>query len=138
MIEARGEVYDIGYQRYLGLREGRSRARKALWTNGVRTALGLGRGWPSKALPILLFIILLLPALIFTVIASTLGQIMGDTLGQEDYYRAVFVPLIIFSAIIAPELLCADRRTGVIHLYLVRPLTSTDYVVARWLAFLSI
>jgi lysylphosphatidylglycerol synthetase-like protein (DUF2156 family) len=45
------------------------------------------------------------------------------------------VVLILFAAIIAPELLCADRRDRVINLYLVRPLTITDYVASRWLAF---
>lgn len=32
----------------------------------------------------------------------------------------------------------ADRRNGVISLYLVRPLSITDYVAARWLAFFAI
>ena len=45
------------------------------------------------------------------------------------------VILFIFAAIIAPELLCTDRRSGVINLYLVRPLTSNDYVLGRWSAF---
>ena len=66
------------------------------------------------------------------------GVLANNIPGQADYYRAAFVPLIIFSAITAPELLCADRRDQVINLYLVRPLTSTDYVVARWLAFFSV
>ena len=35
-------------------------------------------------------------------------------------------------------MLCPDRRNGVISLYLVRPLTTTDYVASRWLAFFSI
>ena len=42
------------------------------------------------------------------------------------------------AAVIAPELLCPDRRNGVISLYLVRPLTITDYVLGRWLAFFAI
>ncbi len=141
MTEAHGEIYDIGYKRYSGPREGRAQARVALWSNGVRTALGLGRGWLPKVLPILLFIALVIPALVFIVISSivsSFGVSGGGIVGQEDYYRFIFVPLILLSAIIAPELLCADRRSGVITLYLVRPLTPTDYVVGRWLAFLSI
>jgi hypothetical protein len=43
--------------------------------------------------------------------------------------------LFAFAAVGAPELLCRDRRDGVLSLYLVRPLTGTDYVVARWCAF---
>jgi hypothetical protein len=44
----------------------------------------------------------------------------------------------VFAAIVAPELLCRDRREGVIHLYLVRPLTGSDYVLSRWAAFLAV
>ena len=138
MTESRGEVFDIGYQRYTGEREGRARARKALWINGIRTSLGLGRGMVSKVLPGLLFLALMVPALVFTLLASTIGGVVEDLPGQAEYYQGAIIPLIIFSAIIAPELLVADRRNGVINLYLVRPLTTTDYVVGRWLAFFSV
>ena len=137
MTQARGEVYDIGYQHYGGPREGRARARKALWVNGVRTALGLGRGWPSKVLPGLLFLGLMVPAFVFVLLNSVLDQVADGIPGQADYYQGALIVLIIIGAIIAPELLCADRRNRVIDLYLVRPLTSTDYVVGRWVAFFS-
>ena len=137
MATGRGEVYDIGYQRYEGRREGRARARKALWLNGVRTALGLGRGWPSKVLPALLFLALMVPAIVFMILSSALPDEIDDLPGLAEYYRGAIIPLIIVGAIIAPELLCADRRNGVINLYLVRPLTGTDYVLGRWAAFLS-
>jgi ABC-2 type transport system permease protein len=137
-MEPRGEVYDIGYRSYDGPREGRARARKTLWVNGMRTALGLGRGWTSKALPVLLFISMLTPALVFTLIASIAGPLAAGIPSHEDYYEIASTILLIFSAIIAPELLTADRRSGVINLYLVRPLSPTDYVLGRWLAFFSI
>ncbi len=138
MTEPRGEVYDIGYQRYDGPREGRARARKAVWINGVRTALGLGRGWTSKILPGLLLLALMIPALVFTLIASTLPVTSSEIPDHSDYYQIASIVLLIFSAIIAPELLTADRRNGVINLYFVRPMSPTDYVVGRWLAFFSI
>ena len=53
-----GTVFDIGYQHYSGLREGRNRARLAVYQDGVRNALGFGRGAWAKVLP-LLFIALL-------------------------------------------------------------------------------
>ena len=140
--QSRGELYDIGYRRYEGPREGRNRARLALWTNGVRTALGLGRGARAKILPILLFASITLPAAVFVMIASfTEGFGASDLAGvprHADYYGIVSILVLIFSAIIAPELLCADRRSQVLQLYLVRPLTSTDYVAGRWLAFFTI
>ena len=137
MIERRGEVFDLGYQHYDGPREGRIRARKALWVDGIRTALGLGRGNLAKVLPALLFVAVMIPALVAVLVASLAGT-GTDLVDHADYYRIVSVILVLFSAIIAPELLCADRRNGVINLYLVRPLTPTDYVGARWLAFFSV
>ena len=140
--QPRGEVYDIGYRRYEGPREGRNRARFALWTNGVRTALGLGRGARAKILPLLLFAAIMVPAAVFVLIA-VFAEDFGvsdvvDVPGHADYYDIVSILVLIFSAIIAPELLCADRRSQVLQLYLVRPLTPTDYVAGRWLAFFTI
>jgi ABC-2 type transport system permease protein len=86
----------------------------------------------------LLFLGLMVPALVFTLIASVLPAEIDDIPGPADYYQGALITLIILGAIIAPELLCADRRSGVISLYLVRPLSATDYVVARWGAFFSI
>ena len=116
------------------------RARKALFTNGVRTALGLGRSTRAKILPLLLFASVMTPAVVFVLIASTADELgMGEQVpGHADYYQLVSILVLIFSAIIAPELLCPDRRDRVLHLYLVRPLTSDDYVIGRWLAFFSI
>ena len=138
MTEPHGEVFDLGYRRYEGPREGRMRARKAIWMNGVRTALGLGRGWGSKALPTLLFIAVMIPALVISIVGSQVGLGSEDLPGHAGYYQIVSIILILFSAIIVPELLCPDRRDGVINLYLVRPLTATDYVAGRWLAVLSV
>lgn len=136
MNQPQGEVFDIGYQSYEGTREGRNAARKALLIDGMRTALGMGRGLTAKILPGLLFLALLIPALVFMIIASVLGQTgIDDIPGVADYYQGAIFPVLIFSAIIAPELLTTDRRSGVLSLYLVRPITSSDYILGRWLAF---
>jgi ABC-2 type transport system permease protein len=137
VTQATGELYDLGYQHYDGPREGQMRARKAVFVDGFRTTLGIGHGPLAKVLPILLFGAAMAPAVIMAIIVS-LTQGALDLPGHADYYEVVSVILVIFSAIIAPELLCPDRRNGVISLYLVRPLTITDYVVGRWLAFFTI
>jgi ABC-2 type transport system permease protein len=141
MSDSRGVVFDLGYQPYTGPREGRARARRALWLNGLRTSLGLGRGSRAKILPILFFVAVVAPAIVLALVASQFEGPMVDALdlpGHAGYYRIISVILLLFSAIIAPELLCPDRRDGVLQLYLVRPLTTTDYVIGRWLAFFSI
>lgn len=130
------EVFDLGYQHYTGPREGRNRARLALWENGVRTVLGIGRGGRAKLLPVGLFIAVIAPAVVFVVILSFIGEAGADFIpGPADYYSIVSAVLIIFGAIMAPELLCPDRRDNVLPLYLVRPLTANDYLLARFLAF---
>jgi hypothetical protein len=104
--------------------------------NGVRTALGIGRGWGSKALPVSLFVAVMVPAIGISIFSAV--GLQGDFPGHDGYYQIISTFLVIFSAIIAPELLCPDRRDGVISLYLVRPLTTADYVAGHWLAFLSV
>ncbi len=138
--ERRGEIHDIGYQRYEGPREGRRRALIALWIDGMRTALGLGRGTKAKILPLLLIASAILPAAILVIIASINGgpPAPGTPPNHALYDSIVLMLVLLFSAIIAPELLCADRRSQVLQLYLVRPLSPADYLAGRWLAFLTI
>ncbi len=136
MSQAQGEIFDIGYRGYDGPREGRARAYKALWINGVRTTLGIGRGWGSKVVPAVLFIAVIAPALVIVLIASASG--VGDVWDPSGYYSYISLILLLFAAIVAPELLCPDRRDRVLGLYMVRPLAPADYVAARWLAFLSV
>ena len=137
MTQRTGELFDLGYQHYDGPREGRMRARKAVFFDGFKTTLGLGRGAGAKVLPFLLFGAAMAPAVIMAIIASVTNNLV-DLPGHSIYYQIVSIVLLIFAAIIAPELLCPDRRNGVISLYLVRPLSITDYVAARWLAFFAI
>ncbi len=135
---ARGEVYDLGYRRYEGMVLGRPWRVAALVGNGMRTALGIGRGVPAKILPALLFLALMVPALVFMLIAILGGNAAGDGVGVSGYYALASVPLLILSAALAPELLTTDRRSGLISLYLVRPITAEDYVLGRWLAFFAL
>ena len=138
MTEARGEIFDIGYQHYDGPRGGRLRAVWSLWVNGFRTTLGLGRGILAKILPALMFLCVTAPAIGIVLLAAILGPEEDIIPSHEDYYGIISILLLLFSAIIAPELLIPDRRSGVINLYLVRPLTAIDYVAARWSAFLGL
>ncbi|MEO7456998.1 MAG: ABC transporter permease subunit [Gemmatimonadaceae bacterium] len=140
-----GTVFDIGYQRYTGVREGRSRARLAVYKDGLRTALGLGRGPRAKILPWFFISVLSGIALIMALIAGAADRLGGPGTAQKadlpshaDFYGIASIIVFVFAAVVGPEMLCRDRRDGVINLYLVRPLTGTDYIVSRWLAFLTV
>jgi len=137
-----GTVFDIGYQRYAGVREGRGRSRLAIFKNGVRTALGFGRGGRAKILPWLFIAVLSAIGLVMALIAGAANRFGGPGAAEQlnlpshaDYYGIASMILFVFAAVVAPELLCRDRREGTINLYLVRPVTGSDYVAARWAAF---
>lgn len=137
-----GTVFDIGYQRYDGAREGRGRARRAMFKDGLRAALGLGRPPRAKVLPWLFLFVLVFIAVVMALVAGAADRMMGEGAAERmnlpshvDYYGIASIIMFVFAAVVAPELLCRDKREGVINLYLVRPLTGTDYLVSRWLAF---
>ena len=140
-----GTVFDIGYQRYTGAREGRTRARFAVYKDGVRNALGLGRNARAKILPWLFIGVLVAIALVMALVVGAAQKFVGpegtEQLGlpsHSDFYGIASIIIFVFAAVVGPELLCPDRRNGTINLYLVRPLTGSDYVIARWAAFLTV
>jgi len=140
-----GRVFDIGYQHYDGPREGRNRSRYAVYKDGIKISLGIGRGARAKILPWMFIGVLMLIGAGMAFAAITIDRLTGDgtaeTVGlptHSDFYGIASIIMFIFAAISAPELLCPDRRDGVINLYLVRPLTGSDYIVARWAAFMTI
>jgi ABC-2 type transport system permease protein len=142
---AEGTVFDIGYQRYTGPREGRGRSRLAVYKDGIRIALGIGRGGRAKVLPWMFIGVLALIGFIMALLAGAAERLVGGDVAEglnlpshSDFYGIASLVLFVFAAVRAPDLICPDRRDGVINLYLVRPLTGSDYVWARWLAFLTV
>jgi ABC-2 type transport system permease protein len=140
-----GTVFDIGYQRYTGTREGRGRSRRAIYKDGVRTALGLGRGARAKILPWFFISVLSAIALVMALVAGAAERLGGpgsaarmNLPSHSDYNGIASIIMFVFAAVVGPDLLCPDRRYGVINLYLVRPLTGGDYIVSRWFAFLTV
>jgi len=111
----------------------------------VRTALGLGRGGKAKILPWFFIVVLTAIALIMALIAGAADRMAGpgaaeqmDLPSHNDYYGIASIILFVFAAVVAPELLCRDRREGTINLYLVRPLAATDYLLGRWGAMVAV
>jgi ABC-2 type transport system permease protein len=138
-----GTVFDIGYQRYTGDREGRDRSRTAIFKDGFRTALGFGRGPRAKVIPWFFIAVLSAIALVMALVAGAAKMLGGPEAAQglpshSDYNGIASVLLFVFAAVVGPELLCPDRRNRVINLYLVRPITGTDYIVSRWAALFSV
>ena len=75
---ASGQVFDLGFRRYEGQREGRRRAVLAVYKDGLRTAMGLGRGGKAKILPWLFIAASIIPALVFALIAGAVDRLAAD------------------------------------------------------------
>lgn len=117
----------------------------AVFKDGVRIALGLGRPPRAKVLPWFFVGVLSAIALVMAIVIGAVERLGGpgasqraNLPGHDDYYGIVSMVLFVFAAIVGPELLTRDKREGTLNLYLVRPLTSTDYLIARWAAFLVV
>jgi ABC-2 type transport system permease protein len=77
------------------------------------------------------------PAIVFVGIAAIVpDERVRDTLlpTYGDYYGYVTAAIIVFAALVAPESLCPDRRSGMLGLYLASPLTRDTYLLAKALA----
>lgn len=129
-----GVIHDIGYRRYTGPRLGRAGIVRALVWHSLRSSVGIGRGAKAKIIPVIMFVVMCLPA-VANAVAVAQG---GHRLVPYDTYlfQVRVLVLIIFVAAQAPELVSRDLRSHVLPLYFCRPLTRLDYPLAKLTAFI--
>lgn len=141
MSDAR--IIDQGYRPYDGVRRGPSGAVRSLAWHSTLRALGLRRTFWAKALPIASVVIAYLPAAVFVGIAALVpeqARSQVDELSPDygSYYGFITAAIVLFVAAVGPEVLCSDRRSGVLGLYLASPLTRDTYLAAKVLAVVPV
>jgi ABC-2 type transport system permease protein len=134
-----GAVYDRGYRPYEGDRGLRGASTYALYKASIRRALGIRRSWRQKFAPFVLLGIVTIPA----IVNVGVGYVTRDRIDKFEIityreYVGVSSALLLFVALVAPDVMCPDRRQHVLPLMFARPLTGVDYVVAKIGAITSI
>ncbi|MBT2443492.1 ABC transporter permease [Streptomyces sp. ISL-36] len=129
-------IHNIGYRNYDGPRLGRSYARRALFSQSLRGAYGLGRSAKSKVLPMILFAVMCVPALIIVAVAVVTK---APKLAIEYTQYAIYLQLVIaiYLAAQAPQSVSRDLRFRTVPLYFSRPIERVDYVLAKYGAMAS-
>lgn len=129
-------IHDIGYRHYEGPRLGRGYVIRSIFSHNLRAAYGLGRPTKSKIIPILLFVVTLLPAVASVAVLAFTKR--PDALIRYSAYAIYLQPVIaIFVAAQAPVLASRELRFHVTPLYFSRPVGTLDYVLAKYGAFVT-
>lgn len=131
------QIVERGFQRYEGRRSGVPGAIRSVSWESIRATLGLGRPARTKIFPVIAVVIAYLPAVVFIGIAVL---IPGDILDPEEvadypgYYGFIILAIVLFAALVAPEVLVSDRRNGMLAMYLSTPLNRATYLAAKGVA----
>jgi len=129
-----GVIHDLGYRPYAGPRLGNREIAWSFFVTGLRNTFGLGRSGRSKVLPMTLFAMMLLPALILVGVLVQAKDVLGldaQIVSYSTYPLTTQLLISVFVAAQAPALISRDLRFRSITLYLARPMPRTVYVLVR-------
>ncbi len=135
-------IFDRGYRKYDGPRTGPKGARRAVYRDGLRRVLGLGRKARRKIFPWSLIAVAMVAAAIIVGTHWVIGNVEESLRegvptygGLFDFYSGIS---LLFIAFAGPLLLIPDRTDGVLSVYFSRPLTVDGYLGAKLGAFATV
>jgi ABC-2 type transport system permease protein len=135
-------IYDRGYRTYDGPRTGPSGARAAVYKDGIRRVLGLGRKAREKVYPWMMISTAVAMAAIVIGVHWFIGDIAQALDEGVPSYGELFDLYswiaLLFIAFAGPWLLIPDRTRGVLAVYFSRPLTVDGYLSSKLAAFATV
>jgi ABC-2 type transport system permease protein len=109
-----GEIFDRGYLHYTGPRLGLAHGIWALARYSMARALGIGRPWTAKIIPMLLYAAVAIPVAVSIGIRAFFPAF--QFLDYAAFFGAIFLLEGIFVALIAPEMVSTDRHDHLLPL----------------------
>lgn len=135
--EGSARIVDRGYQHYTGARLGPAHATRVMVAAALRRALGIRRSLGVKIAPWLLLLVAFAPsAFLLGVRLIIPGAARLPLPPYAALYNSLTILFVLFAAVVAPDLLCADRRQRVLSLYFAAPITRLHYIAAQFLGLL--
>jgi ABC-2 type transport system permease protein len=135
-----GNIYDLGYRHYDGVRRGRGYATWSLYVESLRSIWGFGRPTTAKAAPFILLGLYSFAAfmqLAFSSFIAQAGANAGELFAYDNYFLSFWIMIVLFCIAQAPEQVCRDQRNNVLPLYFTRSLRRFDYAIAKLAALTS-
>lgn len=127
------EIFDRGYRRYDGPRTGVRGAVRSLVVNSMQRSLGIHRPARYKIAPVFVIALAFIPALVYVGISVLIPSDVAQEFvpSFSGYFAQTTTSLFLMASFTGAELLCTDRRTGMLGVYLSSPLTRPMYLVAK-------
>lgn len=157
MTPGSARIMDRGYRRYDGERGGVRLSMRSVTKYTAQRVLGIHRKFRFKVMPVLTIVISYIPHMVYVGVVVLSNQVENRQRELEsaneglppgssrlvvnqlitDYpgsYANIVAAIVLFAAFIAPDVLCTDRRTGMLGLYLASPLNRWTYLGAKAVA----